>query len=61
MASFMGTFQAVLIQDESFIEEQDAHIEISDSIDHYYNNKRSHSSIGYQPPNQFEVKLTKVA
>lgn len=59
MESFMGTFKAELIQDGSFIDERDAQIEISEYIDHYYNTKRKHSSIGYKTPNQFEANLTK--
>jgi putative transposase len=61
MESFMGTLKTELIQDGSFINEEDARIEIFDYIESYYNTKRRHSSISYQTPTQFEANLTKAA
>jgi transposase InsO family protein len=58
MESFMGTLKAELIQDGSFINERDAHIEIFAYLESYYNTKRRHSSINYQTPAQFEANLT---
>jgi putative transposase len=61
MESFMGTLKAELIQDGSFINEQDATLEISAYIDCYYNTQRMHSSLDYLNPNQFEAKQKLVA
>ena len=33
---------------------EDAHIELFDYIEVYYNRVRKHSSLGYQSPEQFE-------
>ena len=61
MESFMGTFKTERVLDGSFIDEIDAHIEISEYINCYYKIKRKHSTIGCKTPTQFEEILTKTA
>jgi putative transposase len=55
--SFIGTLKLEMLQGGVFQEPLDAHTEIFDFIDGYYNTHRKHSSLGYQTPNQFEAHL----
>jgi putative transposase len=54
--SFMGTFKNEMRQGGSFAIEADAHIEIFDFIESYYNHHRKHSALSYQTPAQFEAE-----
>ena len=54
--SFMGTLKNEMLQGGSFAIEADAHIEIFDFIESYYNHHRKHSALSYQPPAQFEAE-----
>lgn len=60
MESFMGTFKGELMQDGSFMNQEDAELEIAEFIN-YYNTQRRHSSLAYLTPFQFEENLTKAA
>lgn len=55
--SFMGTLKSEMLQGGCFIDEHDAHTEIFDFIESYYNIHRKHSSLGYRTPAQFEASL----
>jgi transposase InsO family protein len=52
--SFMGTLKAELIQMGSYICYEDAHTDLFDFIDGYYNTQRLHSSLNYLTPSHFE-------
>ncbi len=54
MESCFSRFKTELLQDGAFDDLQDAHTEIFEYIEMYYNTKRRHSSLGYQCPNDFE-------
>ena len=54
MESFFKTLKAELIDERSFATRDDAAIAIIDYIECYYNERRLHSSIGYQSPNDWE-------
>jgi hypothetical protein len=48
-----------MLRGGTFIDRADAHAEISDYIESYYNTQGKHSSLDYTTPNQFEaIKLT---
>ena len=53
--SFMGTLKSEMLQDGSFLNDNDARIEIFSYIESYYNTHRKHSSLGYKTPAQFET------
>lgn len=55
--SFMGTLKTEMLQSGCFIDEQDARTELFAYIEAYYNTHRKHSSLNYQPPDQFEAEL----
>jgi len=57
--SFFSRLKAELLQGGRFVNEQEAYKECFDYIEGYYNTIRSHSSIGYQSPLQFERELEK--
>jgi putative transposase len=46
-----------MLQNGRFIDATDAHVEIFDFIDGYYNTLRLHSSLNYQTPNHFEIEI----
>jgi len=54
--SFIGTLKREMLRGGSFLNENDATIELFDYIEIYYNLKRKHSSLGYLSPAQFEEK-----
>ena len=56
--SFIGTLKLEMLQGGVFQHRADAHTEIFDFIDGYYNSHRKHSSLQYQTPNQFEAHLS---
>jgi putative transposase len=54
--SFMGTLKNETLQGGIFAIEADAHIEIFDFIESYYNHHRTHSALGNRTPAQFEAE-----
>ena len=54
MESCFSRFKTELMQDGAFDNLQDAHTEIFEYIEMYYNTKRRHSSLNYECPNNFE-------
>ena len=52
--SVIGTIKAEVLQGGKFADFIDAHTELFDYIESYYNHHRKHSSIGYKTPVQFE-------
>lgn len=52
--SVIGTIKAEILQGGRFHDFEDAHTELFDYIESYYNHRRKHSSIGYLTPVQFE-------
>ena len=54
MESCWSRLKAELIQDGLFQSLDDARTELFEYIECYYNQKRKHSSLGYQSPAQFE-------
>jgi len=56
--SFIGTLKLEMLQGGVFQHRADAHTEIFDFIDGYYNSHRKHSSLQYQTPNQFEAHFS---
>ncbi|MEO5582160.1 MAG: IS3 family transposase [Saprospiraceae bacterium] len=58
MESCFSRFKAELLQDGIFETIEDAHTEIFEFIEMYYNIKRIHSSLNYKTPAQFEKDYT---
>jgi putative transposase len=58
--SFIGTLKSEMLQDGCFRDASDAHLELFEYIDGYYNTHRKHSSIGYRTPNQFESSFLSI-
>lgn len=56
MESCFSRFKAELLQDGIFENLEDAHAEIFEYIEMYYNTKRIHSSLNYQSPDTYEKK-----
>jgi transposase InsO family protein len=56
MESCFSRFKAELLQDGIFENGEDAHTEIFEYIEMYYNTKRIHSSLNYQSPTTYEKK-----
>jgi transposase InsO family protein len=56
MESCFSRFKAELLQDGIFENLEDAHTEIFEYIEMYYNTKRIHSSLNYQSPDTYEKK-----
>jgi putative transposase len=54
--SFFGTLKREMLQGGSFENFQDAHTEIFEYINGYYNNHRRHSALDYLSPAHFEYK-----
>ena len=59
MESCFGTIKDEMLDGGEFDSFEDAHTELFDYIEIYYNRKRIHSSIGGMPPEEFEAKQTK--
>jgi transposase InsO family protein len=57
MESFFSRFKAELLEGGAFQSAEDAHTEIFEFIEMYYNTQRLHSSLGYLSPNEFEKRL----
>jgi putative transposase len=55
--SFIGTLKHEMLQDGCFQTASDAHTEIFDYIEAYYNTHRKHSSLDYLTPSQFEAQI----
>jgi putative transposase len=55
--SFIGTLKLEMLQDACFENAQDAHTEIFEYIEAYYNTHRKHSALGYKTPAQFEALI----
>ena len=55
--SFIGTLKSEMLQEGCFDTPADARLEIFQYIDGYYNTHRTHSSLGYLTPTQFEASL----
>ena len=56
MESCFSRFKAELLQDGIFETIEDAHTEIFEYLEMYYNTKRLHSSLDYQSPMAYEKK-----
>ena len=54
MESCFSRFKAELMQEGAFNNKADAHTEIFEYIEMYYNTKRRHSSLNYLSPVKFE-------
>ena len=52
--SFIGTLKTEMLQNGSFLNANDATLEIFEFIEMYYHNTRKHSSLDYKTPHQFE-------
>ena len=52
--SFWGRLKAELLEDGCFMNLQDAHDELFNYIEGYYNVRRLHSGLGYRSPIDFE-------
>ena len=52
--SLWSRLKAELLEGGVFLSTEDAHTEIFDYIEAYYNRVRKHSSLGYKSPEQFE-------
>ncbi len=57
MESFFHTLKSELISFEQFNSRQEAKMKIFDYIEIFYNRQRSHSTIGYLSPFEFEELL----
>lgn len=57
MESFFHTLKAELVSFENFQTRDEAKMKIFDYIEIFYNRQRSHSSIGYLTPEEFERNL----
>ncbi|MFH0954477.1 MAG: integrase core domain-containing protein, partial [Candidatus Micrarchaeota archaeon] len=57
--SFMKTFKYEEVYLDEYASFSDAYTNIHEFIEEVYNKKRLHSSIGYQPPAEFEQKILK--
>jgi len=55
--SFFSRFKSELIEDGVFENTEEARTETFSYIEGFYNNKRLHSSIGYQTPIEYEMNL----
>lgn len=55
--SFMKTLKAEEVYMKEYRTFDEAYVNIKQFIEEVYNSKRLHSSIGYMPPNEFEVKI----
>jgi transposase InsO family protein len=55
--SFIGTLKHELLQGGCFQNAADAHTEIFEYIEGYYNTHRKHSALNYLSPTQFEARL----
>lgn len=53
--SFMGTLKREMLQGGSFLDAEDAKLELFEYIESYYHHQRIHSAPGYLTPNQFEA------
>jgi putative transposase len=56
MESCFGTIKDEMLEDGQFDSFEDAHTELFDYIEIYYNRKRIHSSLGGIPPEELETK-----
>ena len=52
--SFFGTLKAELVYHRHFADRRQAHAELFDYIETFYNPKRRHSALGYLSPAEFE-------
>lgn len=57
--SLWSRLKAELLEGGVFLSVDDAHTEIFDYLEVYYNRERKHSSLGYQSPEQFEQEYYK--
>lgn len=55
--SFLGTLKHEMLQGGCFQSAADAHLEIFEYIEGYYNTHRKHSALAYLSPSQFEAQL----
>lgn len=55
--SFMKTLKVEEVYMKEYRTFEEAYEDIKEFIEEVYNKKRLHSSIGYMPPNEFEVKI----
>lgn len=54
--SLWSRLKAEMLEDGTFLDVEDANVELFDYIEIYYNRVRRHSSLDYQSPEQFESK-----
>lgn len=55
--SVIGTIKAEVLQGGKFADIRDAHTELFEYIESYYNHQRKHSSLDYDTPVQFENRF----
>ncbi|MBV8422564.1 MAG: IS3 family transposase [Hyphomicrobiales bacterium] len=55
--SFMKTLKHEEVNAKTYVDLEDARHQIGAFIEHIYNAKRLHSSLGYKPPVEFEAEL----
>ncbi len=54
--SFFGTLKSEHLDGFRFLTRQEAKLEVFNFIDGYYNPRRLHSTLGYQSPDEFEMR-----
>lgn len=54
--SFFKTLKAEEVNDEQYRTREEARLAIFEHIEGFYNNKRQHSTLGYQTPTEFEQR-----
>ena len=59
--SFFATLTKELLVDGVFATRAEAHRELFEFIEIWYNRQRRHSSLGYRSPAQFEEELLKAS
>ena len=55
-ARFFGTPKSDLSLDDPGLTPEQAHAQVSDYIDHFYNLQRRHSTLDYFSPIEYELK-----
>jgi len=53
--SFFGTLKRELIHHRQYLTRDEAKQEIFEYLEVFYNRQRRHSTLGYQPPAEFEA------
>jgi transposase InsO family protein len=58
--SFFHTLKTECVYKKTYSTKDEARLDIIEYIEMFYNCKRLHSSIGYNSPNEYEIKYKKV-